>query len=75
MAARTKKADYQEELRKIDEEMAALEKKRKGILARKRDSDAQVLTEFLRTHGISAEDAVEMLTPVAAAAIEQAKQV
>ena len=52
-----------------------MEKRRKGILAKKRDSDAQVLTEFLRTHGISAEDAVEMLTPVAAAAIERAKQV
>ena len=27
MAARAKKADYQEELRKIDEEMTALEKR------------------------------------------------
>lgn len=75
MATKKQSANYMEELQKIDADIEALNKKRKAILAKKKDGDMRALAEFLQTHGISAEDAVEMLTPVATAGTAAAKEV
>jgi len=75
MAAKKQPMNYMEELQKIDADIAVLDKRRKSILAKKRDEDSRALAEFLQHHGISAEDAVEMLTPVASAGMVDPKEV
>lgn len=75
MAAKKQPVNYTQELQKVDSEIEALGKKRKAILEKKKDEDMRALAEFLQTHGISAEEAVEMLTPVAAAGITAPKEV
>ena len=75
--ARTEKkpANLLEEIQKIDLEIDTLERKKKNLLSKKKDEDMRALAAFLEKNGISAEDAMEMLSPVAAAAIEKAKEV
>lgn len=73
--AEKKPANLLEEIQKIDMEIDTLERKKKNLLSKKKDEDMRALAAFLEKNGISAEDAMEMLSPVAAAAIEKAKEV
>ena len=73
--AKQKQSSYLEELQKIDLEMNALERKKKTLLSKKKDEDMKALAAFLEQNSISAEDAMEMLSPVAAAATKKDKEV
>lgn len=73
--AKQKQSSYLEELQKIDLEMSALERKKKTLLSKKKDEDMKALAAFLEQNSISAEDAMEMLSPVAAAATKKDKEV
>lgn len=73
--AKQKQGSYLEELQKIELEIDALERKKKNLLSRKKDEDMKALAAFLEQNGISAEDAMEMLSPVAAAVTKKAKEV
>lgn len=73
--AKQKQSSYLEELQKIDLEMSALERKKKALLSKKKDEDMKALAVFLEQNSISAEDAMEMLSPVAAAATKKDKEV
>ena len=73
--AKQKQGSYLEELQKIELEMNALERKKKALLSKKKDEDMKALAEFLEQNSISAEDAMEMLSPVAAAATKKDKEV
>jgi hypothetical protein len=73
--AKQKQGSYLEELQKIELEMNALERKKKALLSKKKDEDMKALAAFLEQNSISAEDAMEMLSPVAAAATKKDKEV
>ena len=59
-----------EQLQKIDRQIAALEEQRSVILEKKREEDVQKLTDFLSQNHIAVSDAVRSLTPAVAASTE-----
>ena len=63
----------EERLRKIDEQIAALQEQREQLLEKKKDSDAKKLVDFLAENQITFEDAERYLTTVIAASKESSE--
>lgn len=63
----------EERLRKIDEQIAALQEQREQLLEKKKDSDAKKLVDFLAENQITFEDAERYLTTAIAASKESSE--
>ena len=66
-----KTVSIEEQLQKIDEQIATLQEQRKLVLEKKREEDAQKLTAFLLANSIETADAIAYLTPTAVAAVAE----
>ena len=66
-----KTVSIEEQLQKIDEQIATLQEQRKLVLEKKREEDAQKLAAFLSANSIETEDAIAYLTPTAVAAVAE----
>lgn len=60
-----------DQLQKIDEQIAALQEQRELILEKKRGEDAQKLSDFLAQNHITVIDALSYLSPAIAASTRE----
>ena len=63
-----KQIDIKSEIKKIDDEITALQKKREALLAQRKDTAMKSLTSFLSENDIPLMEAVDFLSAAAAAA-------
>lgn len=59
--------DFNEQLKKIDDQISLLQSQREEFLQQKRRADLEALSLFLRQNNLPATDAIEYLTTVVAA--------
>lgn len=62
-----KQNDFKSEIKKIDEEIATLQKKRETLLVQRKDTAMKSLTSFLSENNIALKEAVDFLSAAAAA--------
>lgn len=68
-----KTVSTEEQLRKINEQIAALQEQREQLLEKKKDGDSKKLVEFLAENQINFEDAKRYLTTAIAASKESSE--
>lgn len=63
-----KNIDYDAQIAKIDKKIIDLQKERTVLEQKRKDGNLKKLFTFLSEHNLSAEDAIEALSPIAASA-------